>query len=145
MATGISTTKIAVSMLKAQLGQQERLEQLVKMVLLQKLVIMATGGLVILIPDTALKEQPEQLVLKVIQVQQERLGFKVVQEMMVRPELQEILVLRVRPDLKDLKVSEDLLDLPVLKVIRVRLVLRETLAQPIHLVMDNGQEMLQES
>ncbi|EQC57224.1 hypothetical protein LLT6_06010 [Lactococcus cremoris subsp. cremoris TIFN6] len=86
--------------------------------------LMVTGGLVILIPDTALKEQPErlaQLVLKVIQVQQERLGFKVVQEMMVRPELQEILV------------------------IRVRLVLRETLAQPIHLVMDNGQEMLQES
>ena len=49
MATGISTTKIAVSMLKAQLGQQERLEQLVKMVLLQKLVIMATGGLVLMI------------------------------------------------------------------------------------------------
>ncbi|MDU3891178.1 MAG: hypothetical protein E7L30_00155 [Lactococcus lactis] len=121
------------------------------MVILLMLDLMVTGGLVILIPDTALKEQPEQpeqLVLKVIQVQQERLGFKVVQEMMVRPELQEILVLRVRPDLKDLKdlkVSEDLLDLPVLKVIRVRLVLRETLAQPIHLVMDNGQEMLQES
>ena len=118
------------------------------MVILLMLDLMVTGVLVILIPDTALKEQPEQpeqLVLKVIQVQQERLGFKVVQEMMVRPELQEILVLRVRPDLKDLKVSEDLLDLPVLKVIRVRLVLRETLAQPIHLVMDNGQEMLQES
>lgn len=116
------------------------------MVILLMLDLMVTGGLVILIPDTALKEQPEQpeqLVLKVIQVQQERLGFKVVQEMMVRPELQEILVLRVRPDLK---VSKDLLDLPVvLKVLRVRLVLRETLAQPIHLVMDNGQEMLQES
>ena len=95
--------------------------QLVKMVILLMLDLMVTGGLVILIPDTALKEQPEQLVLKVIQVQQERLGFKVVQEMMLRPELQEILVLRV---------------------LRV---LRETLAQPIHLVMDNGQEMLQES
>ena len=104
------------------------------MVILLMLDLMVTGRLVILIPDTALKEQPEQpeqLVLKVIQVQQERLGFKVVQEMMVRP---------------DLKVSKDLLDLPVvLKVLRVRLVLRETLAQPIHLVMDNGQEMLQES
>ena len=91
----------------------------------------------------------DQLFINVILVQQDRLVIKFVQEMMVRPELQEILVLRVRPDLKDLKdlkVSKDLLDLPVvLKVIRVRLVLRETLAQPIHLVMDNGQEMLQES
>ncbi|MCT4430250.1 hypothetical protein EFO10_02835 [Lactococcus cremoris] len=41
--TGILTIKILKSMLK------EQLEQLVKMVLLQKLVIMATGGLVLMI------------------------------------------------------------------------------------------------